>query len=71
MSSIHELRDGARMAMLLSWGRDEKLVPVASGEWLSERIPGELVLFERSGHCPMWEEPDRFNEVVGDWIEKL
>jgi pimeloyl-ACP methyl ester carboxylesterase len=29
------------------------------------------VLFERSGHCPMWEEPDRFNEVVGDWIEKL
>jgi pimeloyl-ACP methyl ester carboxylesterase len=56
---------------LLTWGRDEKLVPVASGEWLAERIPGELVLFERSGHCPMWEEPERWNQVVGDWISAL
>ena len=56
---------------LLTWGRDEKLVPVASGEWLAERIPGELVVFERSGHCPMWEEPERWNQVVGDWISAL
>ena len=27
-------------------------------------IPGtELVVFEDSGHVPMWEEPDRFNET--------
>ena len=23
------------------------------------------------GHCPMWEEPERFNQVVGDWIAAL
>ena len=71
--SLQDYRDvlgGYQLPTLLAWGRDEKLIPVASGEWLAERIPGELVLFERSGHCPMWEEPERFNQVVGDWIER-
>ena len=72
--SLQDYRDvlgGYQLPTLLAWGRDEKLIPVASGEWLAERIPGELVLFERSGHCPMWEEPERFNQVVGDWISGL
>jgi pimeloyl-ACP methyl ester carboxylesterase len=72
--SLQDYRDvlgSYQLPTLLAWGRDEKLVPVASGEWLAERIPGELVVFERSGHCPMWEEPDRFNQVVGDWISAL
>lgn len=72
--SLQDYRDvigSYSLPTLLTWGRDEKLVPVASGEWLAERIPGELVLFERSGHCPMWEEPERWNQVVGDWISAL
>jgi len=72
--SLQDYRDvigSYELPTLLTWGRDEKLVPVASGEWLAERIPGELVVFERSGHCPMWEEPERWNQVVGDWISAL
>jgi pimeloyl-ACP methyl ester carboxylesterase len=72
--SLQDYRDvigSYRLPTLLTWGRDEKLVPVASGEWLAEHIPGELVLFERSGHCPMWEEPERWNQVVGEWISAL
>jgi len=72
--SLQDYRDvvgGYQLPTLLAWGRDEKLIPVASGEWLAERIPGELVIFERSGHCPMWEEPERFNQVAGDWISRL
>jgi non-heme chloroperoxidase len=72
--SLQDYRDvvgSHQLPTLLAWGRDEKLIPVASGEWLAERIPAELVVFERSGHCPMWEEPDRFNQVVGDWISAL
>jgi non-heme chloroperoxidase len=53
---------------LCGWGRDEKLVPIAAGEWLAARQPADLHLFERSGHCPMWEEPELWNRVVGDWI---
>jgi pimeloyl-ACP methyl ester carboxylesterase len=72
--SLQDYRDvigSYGLPTLLTWGRDEKLVPVASGEWLAEPIPGELVVFERSGHCPMWEEPERWNQVVGDWISAL
>jgi non-heme chloroperoxidase len=55
---------------LLVWGEDEKFVQAANGPWLQSAQPAaELVLFEHSGHCPMWEEPERFNQLVGDWIE--
>lgn len=60
-----------RLPTLCAWGRDEKLVPVAAGEWLAAHGPADLHIFERSGHCPMWEEPDAFNQVVGDWIASL
>ena len=57
---------------LLVWGADEKVVAAANGPWLQSTQPeAELVVFEQSGHCPMWEEPERFNQVVGDWIEAL
>ena len=72
--SLRDYRDlvgSYRLPTLLTWGRDEKLIRLAGGEWLAERIPGELVVFERSGHRPMWEEPERFNQVVGDWIASL
>jgi non-heme chloroperoxidase len=56
---------------LLVWGRDEKVVPVASAEWLLEALPSaELHLFEESGHCPMWEQPGEFNDVVTGWIAR-
>jgi non-heme chloroperoxidase len=72
--SLQDYRDvvgSHAMPTLLTWGRDEKLIGVASGEWLAAHQPAELVIFERSGHCPMWEEPDRFNQVVGDFVSAL
>jgi non-heme chloroperoxidase len=57
---------------LLVWGADEKVVAAANGPWLAATQPAaELVVFEQSGHCPMWEEAERFNQVVGDWIAAL
>jgi pimeloyl-ACP methyl ester carboxylesterase len=53
---------------LCTWGRDEKSMPVAAGEWLAANQPADLHVFEGSGHCPMWEEPELWNRVVGDWI---
>ena len=54
---------------LLVWGSDEKVIKLASGEWLLAHLPdAEYLLFADSGHCPMWEEPDRFNAVVTEWV---
>jgi non-heme chloroperoxidase len=64
--------EGLALPTLLVWGRDEKLMPVAAGEWLRDHVPGsELVVFEHSGHCPMLEEPARFNELVAGFVARL
>jgi pimeloyl-ACP methyl ester carboxylesterase len=56
---------------LLCYGRGDT-VPVAAGEYMRDRMPNaRLVVFEESNHCPFLEEPDRFNQVVDDWIETL
>ena len=72
LQDYRELVAGFDVPTLLVWGADEKVVKAACGPWLAERqLRAELVVFEQSGHCPMWEEPERFNRVVGDWIERL
>jgi pimeloyl-ACP methyl ester carboxylesterase len=72
LRDYRELVATCDLPTLLVWGADEKVVAAANGSWLQARQPkAELVVFEESGHCPMWEEPERFNEVVGDWIDAL
>jgi non-heme chloroperoxidase len=57
---------------LLVWGTDEGVIKRASGAWLAEHLPdATLHVFEASGHCPMWEEPERFNALVADWVAGL
>jgi non-heme chloroperoxidase len=47
------------------FGVDPKMYKLAHGEYLASVIPGsELVVFEDSGHVPMWEEPARFNREL-------
>lgn len=71
LRDFREVVGSYTLPTLCSWGRDEKLVPVAAGEWLAEHTPADLHIFEHSGHCPMWEEPELWNQVVGDWIARL
>jgi non-heme chloroperoxidase len=57
---------------LLCFGRDEKLIPVAAGEYLQKHIKGsKLVIFENSSHCPFLEEPELFNKTVADYLAGL
>ncbi|WP_099020533.1 alpha/beta fold hydrolase [Mycolicibacterium palauense] len=62
---------GLPVPHLLVWGVDEKVVKLASAQWLSNALgDAELHVFDDSGHCPMWEEPERFNELVADWVAR-
>jgi pimeloyl-ACP methyl ester carboxylesterase len=57
---------------LLCFGRDEKLIKASNADWLAaNQRNATIAWFEESGHCPMWEEPAKFNQVVGDWIAAL
>jgi L-proline amide hydrolase len=49
-------------------GRYDEATPKISKE-VSDAIPGaEWVLFEESSHMPHEEEPERFRQVVGDFL---
>jgi len=57
---------------LVAFGGDEKLLKVAAGEHLVERMPdARLAVFEESSHCPFLEEPAIFNQTVLEFVESL
>lgn len=50
---------------LILWGAEDRIVPVAAGERLHQLIGGSrLVVFERCGHLPHEEMPERFISEV-------
>ena len=57
---------------LVCAGADETWRSVPAVKSAAELIPdAQFELFEASGHCLTVEEPERFNQVVGDFIESL
>lgn len=54
------------------FGVDPKMYKLVHGEYLAGKIPGsELVVFDDSGHAPMWEEPDRFNAEMAKFARRV
>jgi proline iminopeptidase len=61
-----------RCPTLVLSGRYDNQCPPRWSELMHERIPdSELVRFERSGHFPFEEEPERFREVVAAFLAAL
>ncbi|WP_254532739.1 alpha/beta fold hydrolase [Natrinema gelatinilyticum] len=57
---------------LVCAGADEKWRTVAAVEYATELIPdSRFERFEDSGHCITVEEPDRFNQVLSDFVDSL
>jgi proline iminopeptidase len=58
--------------VLVTVGRADWITPVACSETIASLIPdSELVVFEKSGHSPPLEEPERFQAVVRDFLTNL
>ena len=56
---------------LLVWGREDELIPVASGEKLRDGISGaKLVVLEKCGHVPQIEKPAEFNQALLEFLGK-
>ena len=54
---------------LVTVGRDDWIVPVPASEEIARLIPNSrLVVFEQSGHSPQLEEPERFQQVVREFL---
>jgi pimeloyl-ACP methyl ester carboxylesterase len=55
---------------LIMWGARDYLLPVTAARQLQRLIPGaRLVIYSQSGHCPMVDQPDRWNRDVQDFLD--
>lgn len=58
-----------RPATLVIWGRRDGLLRISGAHRLRERIPGaRLLIYDDSGHCPMIDQPERFNRDVSRFL---
>jgi proline iminopeptidase len=58
-----------RVPIFLAHGRYDYTVPYLLWEDIPSRLPNATFeLFERSGHQPFFEEPDRFAETLTNWF---
>ena len=52
------------------WGAEDVVVPVSHAQMAHAAMPGSrLEIFERSGHFPFHDDPDRFVEVIERFID--
>jgi non-heme chloroperoxidase len=72
--SVRDYRDvlaAVDVPTLVCLGEDETLVATGGVEYVAEHTPGaELERFTESSHCPFLEEPDRFNRVLAEFVER-
>jgi pimeloyl-ACP methyl ester carboxylesterase len=55
---------------LLIWGERDSIIPVSHGRAAHEQVPGSrLEIFEHSGHFPQLDEPERFLDVLVDFVD--
>jgi len=70
VSARDRLYLASEVPTLIVWGRDDGLIPVDHAVAAHEAIPGSRIeLFDRVGHFPHCEAPERFVEVLLDFID--
>lgn len=69
ISAMNRIHLAAYLPTLLVWGARDPFIPVSHAVEAYGRIPNaRLEIFERSGHFPQAEEPQRFTRVLTDFI---
>ena len=57
---------------LLVWGKDDTITPAFVGEQFHELLPNSrLFILENCGHAPMMEVPDRFNQILLEFLTDI
>jgi pimeloyl-ACP methyl ester carboxylesterase len=56
---------------LILWGRNDLIVPVRDADVFEELIPdARKVIWDDTGHVAMLERPERFNELLADFLDE-
>ena len=70
-TSFTDRLDEITLLTLLLWGSYDFVVPAGLGEDARAVMPdAELVVMERSGHSPMFNQPDAVTDSILDFIKR-
>jgi pimeloyl-ACP methyl ester carboxylesterase len=68
-ADLSDRLDAVQAETLVIWGEKDTLLYPELGRELAERLPGaRFVGVEGAGHNPMWDRPERFNELLLDFL---
>ena len=63
------LLNGIHVPTLLAWGIQDGITPLVVAHEFHQGIAGSrLELFDKCGHCPMTEHPERFTRLLGEFL---
>ncbi|MBV7264733.1 alpha/beta fold hydrolase [Erythrobacter ani] len=63
---------GIEAPTLILWGTEDRLIPLAAGEWLDEMMPNsQLIAYPNIGHLPQKEAPEATLSDVRKWLDGL
>ncbi|RPH38866.1 MAG: alpha/beta fold hydrolase, partial [Burkholderiales bacterium] len=66
---LRQKLDTIKNPTLIIWGKNDRVIPVAHAQVAVKNIPGaRLELFDKCGHMPMFECPEKFNKLVLDFL---
>jgi pimeloyl-ACP methyl ester carboxylesterase len=61
-----------KLPVLVCVGRQSKVFPWQGSAYVGEHIAGaKIEFFEHSGHMPFYEESEKFNQVVREFVQSL
>ncbi|MGO9489927.1 MAG: alpha/beta fold hydrolase [Solirubrobacteraceae bacterium] len=70
IDATNRLYLAGHLPFLLVWGERDSIIPVQHARAAHQRLPGShLAVLSRSGHFPQLDEPERFLEVLDDFID--
>ena len=70
VSATDRLYLAHHIPFLLIWGEKDTMIPVAHGRAAHREVPGSrLEVFPDAGHFPQLDEPQRFIDVIEDFMD--
>jgi len=59
------------LPILIIWGRDEKSIDLSIGQELHRKlVSSQMMVLDHAGHCSNMDQPQQFNHVVGEFLNK-
>ncbi len=70
--SLRDLLPAVACPVLLIWGENDDVTPLAVGREFHERLPhSQMHMIQQCGHVPMIEHPGIFNDLVASFLSGL